>query len=88
MKEAAQNLLTEQKRVGRPADPTATNIVNDPNFLGTANTDWLDLVLRTSVVQNADLSVRGGGQNSRYYTSLSYSKTTGTIQGTDFQRIS
>jgi TonB-linked SusC/RagA family outer membrane protein len=88
MKEAAQNLLTEQKRVGRPADQIATGIVNNPNFLGNANTDWLGLVLRTSVTQNADLSVRGGGQNSRYYTSLSYSKMTGTIRGTDFQRIS
>jgi TonB-linked SusC/RagA family outer membrane protein len=88
MKEAAQNLLTEQQRVGRPADQVATNIVNDQNYLGNANTDWLNLVLRTSVTQNADLSVRGGGQNSRYYTSLSYSNMTGTVRGTDFQRLS
>lgn len=88
MKEAAQNLLTEQARVGRPADNVASSIVNNSNFLGNANTDWLNLILRNGVTQNADLSVRGGGQNSRYYTSLSYSDMDGVVRGSDMKRIS
>jgi TonB-linked SusC/RagA family outer membrane protein len=88
MKEAATNLNTERARVGRTPNATATNIVNDPNFFGTANTDWLGLVLRNGFTQNADISVSGGGSGSRYYTSIAYTNQTGTLIGTDFNRIS
>lgn len=89
MKEAAKN-LNDARAALVPAlapDPTATNILNNPNFLGTGNTDWLDLVLRNGVTQNADIAVRGGGTGSRYYTSLAYNKNNGTIVGTDYSRI-
>ncbi len=88
MKEAAQNLLNEQAALGEPLSARASSIVNTPDFLGADNTDWLDLVLRTGLTQNTDLSVRGGGKASRYYTSLSYSKQSGVIEGTDFSRLS
>jgi TonB-linked SusC/RagA family outer membrane protein len=90
MTEAARNLINSPapQYPRGPVDPTAVNILNTPNYLGTANTDWLDLVLRTGITQNADFSVRGGGKGSRYYTSLSYTDQTGTIKGTDFKRIS
>lgn len=88
MKEAATTLNVERARVGRTPNVTATNIVNDPNFFGTANTDWLGLVLRNGFSQNADVSVRGGGNGSRYYTSIAYTNQTGTLIGTDFNRIS
>lgn len=88
MKEAANNLLTEQARVGRAPNAIASQIVNDPNFFGTANTDWLGLVLRNGFTQNADISVRGGGNSSRYYTSIAYTNQDGTLIGTDFNRIS
>lgn len=88
MKEAAKNLNDARAAAGQAPDPTATNILNDPHFLGDANTDWLHEVLRTGIMQNADVSVRGGGTGSRYYTSLAYTKQEGTIKGTDFSRIS
>ncbi len=88
MKEAAQNLLTDQAAAGDPADATATSIINDPSFLGTANTDWLKLVLQTGISQNTDISIRGGGESSRYYTSMSYTDQTGVVKGTDFKRLS
>jgi TonB-linked SusC/RagA family outer membrane protein len=90
MTEAARNLVNSpppQFPMG-PTNPTALNILNAPNFLGSANTDWLDLVLRNALVQNADFSVRGGGKASRYYTSLSYTNSKGVIKGTDFTRMS
>lgn len=89
MKEAAQN-LNDARAAAIPAlapDATATNILTNPEFLGTANTDWLGLVLRNGITQNADISVRGGGTGSRYYTSLTYNKNNGTIKGTDYNRI-
>jgi TonB-linked SusC/RagA family outer membrane protein len=90
MKEAAKN-LNDARAASIPAlapDATATSILTNPDYLGTGNTDWLDLVLRNGVTQNADISVRGGGTGSRYYTSLSYNKNNGTIVGTDYSRIS
>jgi TonB-linked SusC/RagA family outer membrane protein len=89
MKEAAKN-LNDARAASTPAlapDATATNILTNPDFLGTGNTDWLGLILRNGVTQNADIAVRGGGTGSRYYTSLAYNKNNGTIVGTDYTRI-
>ncbi|HEY0273469.1 MAG TPA: SusC/RagA family TonB-linked outer membrane protein [Chitinophaga sp.] len=87
LKEAAKNLNDALALNGEPSNSKANNILNDPSFLGTANTDWLGLVLRNAVSQNADIAVRGGGSGSRYYTSLSYTKQSGVLRGTDFSRI-
>lgn len=87
MKEAAQNLNDARAAAGLTPSAQATNILTKPGFLGTANTDWLGLVLRNAMSHNADISVRGGGSGSRYYTSLAYTKQTGVLKGTDFSRI-
>ncbi len=73
---------------GLPGDDVATAIISNPDVLGTAQTDWMDLVTRTGRSQNVDLSIRGGGTGSRYYTSLAYADQKGTVLGTDFSRIS
>ncbi|WP_441576691.1 TonB-dependent receptor [Chitinophaga sp. RAB17] len=88
LKEAAKNLNDARAAAGDPASTKANNILNNPGSLGTANTDWLGLVLRNAGSQNADISVRGGGSGSRYYTSLAYNKQNGVVLGTDFSRIS
>lgn len=86
--EAAQNLADAQTAAGQPVNGVANSILHTPNYLGTANTDWMKLVLRDGFEQNADFAVRGGGENSRYYTSFSYTGQDGVIKGTDFSRIS
>ncbi|WP_106528368.1 TonB-dependent receptor [Chitinophaga niastensis] len=88
LKEAAKNLNDARAAAGKAPDAKATNILTKPDFLGTANTDWLGLVLRNGMSHNADISVRGGGAGSRYYTSLAYTKQDGVLRGTDFSRIS
>lgn len=92
LKEAAANFLSAREKSGRDMTGSqvdqARKILNDPTFFGDADTDWLDLILRTGVTQNADISVSGGGKNSKYYTSLSYTGQEGTLIGTDFKRIS
>ncbi|MCD0490424.1 TonB-dependent receptor [Pedobacter sp. MC2016-14] len=87
MKEAAKNANDIREEIGRVPQATATSILNDPNFFGNNDTDWLGLVLRNGVSQNADLSVRGGGLNSSYYTSLAYTNQKGVILGSDFNRV-
>lgn len=86
--ESAKALNDERARLGLDPDANATQILNDPGFFGNASTDWLGLILRNGFTQNADISVRGGGTGSRYYTSLSYTRQDGVLIGTDFNRIS
>lgn len=89
VKEGAKN-LNDARAAARPVLPPnalATQILTDPNYFGSANTDWMDLVLRNGITQNADLSVRGGGAGSRYYTSVAYNKNTGAVRGTDYTRL-
>ncbi len=50
--------------------------------------DWEDALFRTGVYQTNDLSVSGGDQNTKYYTSLSYTKDNGRIKVNGFDRIS
>ncbi len=87
MLEGAKNINALREQQGRPPLAAATSIINDINFLGTSNVDWMDLVTRTGINQNADISIRGGGSGSRYYTSLAYNRQTGTLLGTDFSRV-
>ncbi|MFI2743557.1 TonB-dependent receptor [Zhouia sp. PK063] len=90
---SAQNLNTLlNDGTSRPylrANSNATKILNDPDsFFGNANTNWLDLVTRTAITNSTDLSISGGSQNTRYYTSLSQMDQQGTIINTGFKRIS
>ena len=86
--QGAANTNDFLKQAGLPANSAASAILADPSLLGTANTDWLKLVTRVGRTQNADVNISGGGAASSFYTSLSYNKQTGTLLGTDFQRIS
>lgn len=87
LKEAAKNLNDARALAGQAPNAQATGILTDPGFLGTSNTDWLGQVLRNGISHNADISVRGGGTGSRYFTSLAYTKQDGVLKGTDFSRI-
>lgn len=88
LREAAQNRVTEDQRLNRVPDPAALSVVNGTANLGDGNTNWLDQVLRNGITQNANISVRGGGTGSRYYTSLGYTQQKGVVIGTDFSRVS
>jgi TonB-linked SusC/RagA family outer membrane protein len=56
--------------------------------LGTANTDWLSLVDRTSFGQEHNLAVSGVGENSNYRLSANFLDQDGILQATTTQRIS
>jgi len=66
---------------------TATQI--DSSIINSnTNTDWQDEVYRNALIQNHTVSIRGGTNQSRYYTSLNYFKQDGIIRNTDFSRFS
>ncbi len=60
-----------------------------PNLDGTTigtNSDWQDALLRTGTLRSYELSASGGGENSRYYTSVAHYDEEGTILGTGLER--
>ena len=52
------------------------------------NTDWFDELLRTSIYQKYNVSMRGGGEETTYYLSANYTDQGGRIPGNDKQRMS
>ncbi len=87
MREAATNYNEARAARGQAPSAAANNILNNPDYLGTGNTDWLSLVLRNALNQNTDVSVRGGTTGTKYYTSMSYSRQEGVVLGTEFSRL-
>lgn len=58
---------------------------------GTAvltDTDWRDLVYKTGFIQDYNLNVSGGNQDTRVFFSMGYFKDNGTTIGSDYQRFS
>ncbi|MCL2561271.1 MAG: SusC/RagA family TonB-linked outer membrane protein [Rikenellaceae bacterium] len=52
-------------------------------FLETVNTDWFDLLTRTGVSHNHNVSLRGGTDKITYNTSLGYNNVVGQEIGND-----
>ena len=51
-------------------------------------TDWYDLVTRTGLVTNHEVSLQGGGTKGMYATSVGYNSTEGPIKASKFERYS
>ncbi len=56
--------------------------------LGSANTNWFDLVSRTGYGQDHNLSVSGTGESNSWRLSFGYLNQDGIIQGTTAKRLS
>lgn len=52
----------------------------------TANTDWLGLIMRDTYSHAHTLSISGGSDNTRYYTSLGYTDEIGNLRGESNKR--
>jgi len=60
----------------------------DPNGVQRpADTDWFNEVTRSSQVRDLNLSLSGGSDRSRFYTSLGYFDAEGVVDGSKFERI-
>lgn len=58
----------------------ATDLASKPN------NDWQDIMLNPALMQNYNLSVKGGGKYANYYNSIGYTNQDGVVKGTNFQR--
>lgn len=52
------------------------------------NTNWIDEISQTGLIGDHNLSLQGGGERARYYTSVGYYNSKGVTKGTGFERIS
>ena len=57
-------------------------------YMETVNTDWLGLLMQDTYSHAHTLSVSGGSENVRYYTSLGYSTENGNLKGEENNRYS
>ena len=69
-----------REAIGKPALDMAIDLANKPD------NDWQDIMFRPALMQNYNVSVKGGGKYSTYYTGLGYFNQDGVVKGTNYQR--
>ncbi len=52
----------------------------------SVNTDWQDVIFKTSSIQNYALSVRGGSEKSKFYFSLGSTSDDGAVIGANYEK--
>lgn len=83
--------LNEAGGVGHPPRLQQANF-NQPIYAGATqtyaqtNTDWQDAYFKSGVLTQHNLSVSGGNDISRFYTSAGYFKQDGISQGVYYER--
>lgn len=66
----------------------ATSTTIDNSIVNsTTNTNWSDELYRKAPIQNHTISLRGGTNSSKYYTSVNYFNQDGIIRNTDYDRL-
>lgn len=59
------------------------------NYNAGRQTDWLyDVASRTGVIQDHNVTVSGGSENTKYFVSLDYYDQKGILKGYDYKRYS
>jgi len=84
----SESLLTLQREAVENAgqNPDALGLI--PNVTDGVNTDWLDEIFRTGILQQYQLTLRGGDENTSYYISASYRDEEGVQLNNKFERLS
>ena len=70
------------------ADIVFDDVTPTQGYAQRVNTDWMDLISRTGIVQDQRISVSGSTEKTNYYFSGGYNKEKGVLIGDDFKRIS
>lgn len=69
-----------RQAVGKPVLDMATDLASKPD------NDWQDIMFRPALMQNYNVSIKGGGKYSTYYTGLGYFNQDGVVKGTNYER--
>lgn len=76
----AEVTTVSRKAAGMQALDMAQDLGSKPD------NDWQDIMFGPALMQNYNLSVKGGGKYSTYYNSVGYTNQDGTMKGTNYQR--
>lgn len=79
------------KNQGNVTDFSPEKILNSaelPQYYAGTITDWQNMVLRTGLQQEHNISISGGSDKTLYYTSLNYLDQEGIIEYTGMKRVS
>ncbi|MDP4184998.1 MAG: TonB-dependent receptor [Bacteroidota bacterium] len=57
------------------------NDPSSPSYISNVNTNWQSEVLKTGKIQEHNINVSGGAENSNYNVLLNYFDQSGTVQG-------
>lgn len=76
----AEVTSVSRKAAGMAVLDMAQDLASKPN------NDWQDIMFGPALMQNYNLSVKGGGKYSTYYNSIGYTNQDGTMKGTNYQR--
>ncbi|GAB3650174.1 TonB-dependent receptor [Echinicola sediminis] len=76
-----QNEVAQNDGVELPWTPTEIDALG-------SGTDWQKLTYRDAPVQNHDLSISGGNDKTKYYSSFGYFNQEGIIRNSGFERMS
>jgi TonB-linked SusC/RagA family outer membrane protein len=83
----ATNPLYADPKVDVPDNLLPANRQYDPNIFGVG-TNWFDVITRQAMIQNHNISVRGGTQNVKYFFSGNYLNQEGVVLNNDLRRFS
>ena len=76
----AEVTTVSRKAAGMNPLEMATDLASKPD------NDWQSLMFNPALMQNYNLSVKGGGKYSTYYNSVGYTNQDGVMKGTNYQR--
>lgn len=62
--------------------------LSDSDIAALPTTNWQDAVYKTGIIDNYDISARGGDANTNYYVSAGYNKQDAALINIDFKRYS
>lgn len=71
----------------REQDRILENQSEIDNFNAGNTTDWFDVVTRSGIIQEHNLSIRGGTDNVKYFVSGGYLDQQGVIEGYDYKKF-
>jgi len=84
-----RDLLIDMQRAANPGktdEEILGPVIRDAGYSSVDRTDWQDEIFRTAKIQDYNLSVTGGSQNSTYILSLGYTDQDGIVRDYNFNR--
>lgn len=68
------------------ANPNELTSAGIPNYVAYPNTNWAEEVFQNELLQNHNVALRGGNQNTQFLLSAGYMKNPGTMPNTGAER--